>query len=44
MTLGSESATAIAPTEAVLKKPSETFSHELPLSVVFQTPPPTVPW
>src|SRR5437763_1780646 len=43
ITLGSESATAMAPTEAVWNCPSEIGSQDAPLSVVFHTPPPTVP-
>ena len=42
MTLGSESATLTAPIDPP-KKPSEIFRHEIPLSVVSQTPPPVVP-
>ena len=38
-----ESATAIAPTDPVLKKPSETARQARPASVVFQTPPPVAP-
>ena len=40
---GFTSDTVIAPTDAVLKKPSETGSHFFPPSVVFQTPPPVAP-
>ncbi len=43
MTLGSDRETAIAPTEARLKKPSDTFSQYRPPSPVFQTPPPVEP-
>ena len=43
ITLGSEAATAIPPTEARLKKLSEMFTHYCPASVVFQTPPPVEP-
>jgi hypothetical protein len=42
-TLGSDSDTAIAPTEPVLKVLSETDSQFEPPSVVFQTPPPVPP-
>jgi hypothetical protein len=41
--LGAEGATAIAPTAAVSKKPSETFSQYTPPSVVFHTPPAQAP-
>src|ERR1035437_7855808 len=43
MTLGSESATASAPTEQVLNWPSETGNQLSPLSVVLNTPPPIAP-
>jgi hypothetical protein len=43
MTLGSESATASAPTDPVLNWPSETGIQVNPLSVVLNTPPPTAP-
>jgi hypothetical protein len=43
MTLESERATARAPTDARLKKPSEVFSQYMPPSVVFHTPPPVDP-
>ena len=36
-------ATAIAPTDARLKNPSEILTQDVPPSVVFQTPPPVVP-
>ena len=42
-TLGSDSATATAPTEPVPSWPSETLSQRMPPSVVFQTPPPVPP-
>ena len=42
-TLGSDSDTAIAPTDPVLKNPSDTLRHVVPASVVFQTPPPVPP-
>ena len=42
-TLGSDWATAIAPTDAVFRKPSDTFCQYVPPSVDFQTPPPTEP-
>jgi len=42
-TFGSNAATAIAPTEARWKYPSETLSQYIPPSVVFQTPPPVEP-
>ena len=41
--LGSLSATAIAPTEPVLKNPSEIFFQVIPSSVVLKTPPPVEP-
>src|SRR5690242_3448592 len=41
--LGSDGATAMAPTAEVRKKPSETFSHVVPPSVVFPTPPAQAP-
>src|ERR1022692_1501666 len=43
MTLGSESATAMAPPELVLSWPSEMGSQDPPPSVVFHTPPPPPP-
>src|ERR1043165_10249088 len=42
-TFGSDAATAIAPTDARLKKPSLTFRQYSPPSVVFHTPPPHDP-
>ena len=42
-TLGSDSETAIAPTDPVLKSLSETGSHVTPASVVLKTPPPVPP-
>ena len=42
-TLASEGATATAPTDPVLKNPSDTFFQLIPASSVFQTPPPVVP-
>src|SRR5216684_3599834 len=42
-TSGCELETATAPTAAVLKNPSETFSQCEPPLVVFQTPPPQPP-
>ena len=42
-TFGSESATASAPTEPVLKSLSETAAQVAPASVDFQTPPPVPP-
>src|ERR1043165_9481078 len=41
--LGSDSATATAPTEALLICPSVTEAHVSPPSVVFQRPPPVAP-
>ena len=43
MVLGSESATSIAPIEAVAKNPSETFTQLIPELTVRQTPPPVLP-
>ena len=43
MTPGSESATAIAPTDDVFRYPSLTFVQVTPASSVFQTPPATAP-
>jgi hypothetical protein len=43
MTFASEDATARELTDALPKKPSETFVHRLPASVVFHTPPPVEP-
>jgi hypothetical protein len=43
MTLGSDSATAMAPTEAAAKCSSEMFFQLTPASVVFHTPPPVEP-
>ncbi len=42
-TSGSDSATSMAPIDPVAKKPSDTFTHVWPLSVVFHTPPPVAP-
>src|SRR5258708_40136177 len=42
-TSGSEFETATAPTAAVVKHPSETFSHGEPPLVVSHTPPPQPP-
>ena len=39
-TLGSDSETAMAPTDPVFKKPSVTFCHVSPPSVVFHRPQP----
>jgi hypothetical protein len=44
MTFGSDSATAMAPTAAVLKKLSETLRQYCPPSVDFQTPPAQAPY
>jgi hypothetical protein len=43
MTLGSEGATAIAPTDPVFTKPSVIGRHVIPASSVFHTPPPVAP-
>jgi hypothetical protein len=42
-TFGSDSATAMAPTEPVLKYPSDTLRQVMPMLLVFQTPPPVTP-
>ena len=42
-TLGSHSETATAPTEPVLKNPSDTLNQFMPPSSDFQTPPPVAP-
>ena len=42
-TLGSDSATASAPTDEVPSWPSVTLRQVTPASSVFHTPPPTVP-
>src|SRR5579884_1532765 len=41
--LGSDSATAIEPTEPVLKSRSDTGAQETPAFTVFKTPPPAAP-
>jgi PBP1b-binding outer membrane lipoprotein LpoB len=40
---GCDSETATAPTDEVLKNPSETARHVTPPSVVFHSPPPVAP-
>ncbi|SVB92994.1 uncharacterized protein METZ01_LOCUS245848, partial [marine metagenome] len=43
ITFGSESDTAIAPTDALSKYPSEILCQEIPASLVFHTPPAQAP-